>query len=336
MTMNRRSFLAAMAAGAALPRDLMGAFGDPVGRADAFGERPPRAGEVHALVLGTAQDAGFPQVGCYTERCNQGRALQAAGEGRFVSSIALVEPEAERFYLVDATPDITRQLDLIDQPAFRRRAAERRPFDGIFLTHAHIGHYTGLAVLGNEGLGIQDTPIYCTRAMADFLAANQPWAFLIEQGRIVPTPLDVDRWHRLDEHLEAQLLPVPHRDEFADTVGFLFRGPERVLLYLPDINSWSAWDRDVAEVVRDVDVALLDASFWSLDELPGRSIEDLPHPLIQQTMDRLQGVVDQGAAEIVLTHLNNSNPALDRDGPQQREIADRGFVLAREGMQFPL
>jgi len=292
--------------------------------------------ELHALVLGSVQDAGLPQVGCYSDRCDRGRALHREGRGRYVASLALVEPTAERFYLVDATPDITRQIDLIEHPAFRRRAQERRPFDGIFLTHAHIGHYAGLAVLGNEGLGIRDTPVYCTRAMADFLAANQPWAFLVEQGRIVLHPLTTDRWHRIDEHLEVQLWRVPHRDELADTVSFVFRGAGGSLLYLPDINQWGMWERDVAEAVASVDVALLDGSFWSLDELPGRSIEDVPHPLIPGTMDRLQTVVDAGDARVILTHLNNSNPALDAGGPQAAEVTRRGFEIAREGMRIGL
>jgi pyrroloquinoline quinone biosynthesis protein B len=237
---------------------------------------------------------------------------------------------------VDATPDITRQIDLIAEPAFKRRAAERRPFDGIFLTHAHIGHYTGLAVLGNEGLGIHDTPVYCTRALAEFLASNQPWAFLADQGRIELRPLDPDRWHRIDELVEVQLLKVPHRDEFADTVGFVFRGPTASMLFVPDINSWALWERDVAEAVESVDVALLDGSFWSADEVPGRVAEDIPHPLMPWTMDALQGVVDGGGAQVVLTHMNNSNPALDEGGPQQAEIRRRGFELAREGMRFEL
>jgi len=326
--MQRRHFLSALAAGAVMPRSLLSSLDHAQGRRS--------AGEVYATVLGTVQDAGLPQVGCYSERCDEGRALHAAGQGRFVSSLALVEPIAERFYLVDATPDITRQIDLITEPAFRRRAAERRPFDGIFLTHAHIGHYTGLAVLGNEGLGMRDTPVYCTEAMADFLASNQPWRFLVDQGRIELRPLDLDRWHRLDEHLEVQLWKVPHRDEFADTVGFVFRGPEASLLFLPDINSWALWDKDVAEAVASVDVALLDGSFWSMDELPGRAVEDIPHPLMTQTMDALQGVVDGGSSRVVLTHLNNSNPALDEGGPQQAEVARRGFETAREGMRFGL
>ncbi len=298
--MDRRRFLAALAAGAVVPRRALEAPAWLQLGAWTSGTegRGGSAGEIYALVLGSVQDAGLPQVGCYTERCDDGRALHAAGRGRYVSSLALVEPEAERFYLVDATPDITRQIDLIVEPGFRLRAGERRPFDGIFLTHAHIGHYTGLAVLGNEGLGVRDTPVYCTRAMAEFLSS--------------------------------------HRDELADTVGFVFRGPTATMLFLPDINSWALWERDVAEAVASVDVALLDGSFWSADEVPGRAVEDIPHPLIPWTMDALQGVVDRGAARVVLTHLNNSNPALDEDGPQQAEIRRRGFDLAREGMRFEL
>lgn len=325
--MNRRHFLAALAGGALTPRALAAMARPRRWRAD---------DEMYALVLGTTQDAGFPQVGCYTPRCDRGRALHAAGAGRFVSSLALVAPAAERYYLVDATPDITRQIDLIDEPGFRRRAAERRPFDGIFLTHAHIGHYTGLALLGNEGLGVRDTPVYCTRAMADFLAANQPWRFLVDQGRIVLRPLEAERWHRIDEDLEVQLWRVPHRDEFADTVGFVFRGPRGTLLFLPDIDHWGRWGRGAPGSVREVDVALIDGAFWSLDELPGRAIEDVPHPPITHSMDVFQPVVDAGATRVLFTHLNNSNPALDDGGPEQAEIRRRGYEVAREGLRFPL
>lgn len=325
----RRGFISAVAGAVVAPLAA-------VVPASGLGRRPVAAGELYALVLGSAQDAGLPQVGCYSELCDMGRELHSEGRGRYASSIALVEPEAERYYLVDATPDITRQIDLIPEAGFRRRASDRQPFDGIFLTHAHIGHYAGLAVLGNEGLGIRDTAVYCTEAMAAFLAANAPWSFLVDQGRLVLRPLATDRWHRIDEHLEVQLWQVPHRNEFADTVGFVFRGPSSSLLFLPDINAWRLWDRDLAEAVAAVDVALLDGSFWSADEVPGRALEDIPHPLMPQTMDLLQSVVDGGRARVVLTHLNNSNPALVEDGPQAREAERRGFILAREGMRFEL
>lgn len=323
--MRRRDFVAALGAAALAPASAWGAA-----------RRPPASGDPYALVLGTVQDGGFPQAGCFTALCDHGRKLHREGRGRYVASLALVEPGAERHWLVDATPDLTRQLDLISEPAFRRRASERRPFDGIFLTHAHVGHYLGLALLGNEGLGIRDTPVLCTPAMADFLEGNAPWSLLVRQGRIVPRPMETNRWHRVGGTLEVQLVPVPHRDEFADTVGLLVRGPGASLLYVPDINGWHLWDRDVAEAAAAVDVALLDASFWSLDELPGRTVEEVPHPLVPSTMDRLQGVVDRREARVVLTHLNNSNPLLWEEGPEAREVARRGFEVAREGMRFPL
>jgi pyrroloquinoline quinone biosynthesis protein B len=294
---------------------------------------PTPLADLHALVLGTVQDAGLPQVGCYSERCDRAR---TAVSPRYVASLALVEPESERFWLVDATPDITRQVDLIDHPAFRERAGQRRPFDGIFLTHAHIGHYLGLALLGNEGMGIRDTPAYCTAAMAAFLADNAPWSLLVDQGRIVPTVLEPGRWHEIDGSFRVQPITVPHRDEFADTVGFVFQGERASLLYVPDINSWEAWDRDVEQMVAAVDVALLDGSFYSLDELPGRTIDDVPHPLMPLTMDRLQGVIDRGESRVVFTHLNNSNPALDEGGPEAMEVVRRGFEIAREGMRVEL
>jgi pyrroloquinoline quinone biosynthesis protein B len=364
--LNRRDFLAAAAALALSPGSLdarRGSLGLAGSNPDMRFPLQPRtrgdraASELEALVLGTVQDAGLPQPGCYTDLCEHGRALDRAGTPRLVASLALIQPGAGRFHLVDATPDITRQLDLVGHPAFQERAAARDPFDGIFLTHAHIGHYLGLALLGNEGTGIRGTPVYCTERMARFLRENGPWSLMVSQGRIVPTPLalaepgapvgEAAGWHRIDDGLEAKLLGVPHRDEYADTVAFVFRrpagaaaspesGPGPSLLYLPDIDGWRAWNRDVADVVASVDYALLDATFYSADEVPGRSEDEIPHPLVPRTMDRLQGVVQQGGARVILTHLNNSNPALLDGGPEREEIERRGFEVAREGMRLEL
>tara|TARA_B100000809_G_scaffold263521_1_gene316971 strand:- start:648 stop:1598 length:951 start_codon:yes stop_codon:yes gene_type:complete len=286
----------------------------------------------YALILGIAQDAGMPQVGCYVERCERARSRERP---RYAASMALVYPDQDRYYLVDATPDITRQLDLLEEPGFRARADQRRPFDGIFLTHAHIGHYSGLAVLGREGLGMTSTPTYCTPAMADFLTNNGPWGLMVSEGRLDLRPVVSGEWNRIDDQLQARALLVPHRPEYSDTVGWVFRGPTRTILYLPDIDSWERWELDVEDVVAAVDVALLDASFYSGDEVPGRNIEDLPHPLVPHSMDRLQGRVDAGD-RVVFTHLNNTNPALFEDSREAAEVRRRGFEIATEGQRIPL
>jgi pyrroloquinoline quinone biosynthesis protein B len=286
----------------------------------------------YALVLGISQDAGMPQVGCYAERCDRAR---ARANPLYAASLALCDPDRDRYYLVDATPDITRQLDLIDEPGFRERAGERRPFDGIFLTHAHIGHYAGLAVLGREGLGMQPTPTYCSQEMADFLTQNGPWGLMVSEGRLDLRPVEGNGWMRIDDQLEARALFVPHRPEYSDTVGWMFRGPTQTILYLPDIDSWERWELDVRDVVESVDVALLDASFYSGAEVPGRNIEDIPHPLIPHSMDVLQERVDAGS-RVVFTHLNNTNPAIFEDSTEAAEARRRGFEIATEGQRIPL
>ncbi len=286
----------------------------------------------YALVLGIAQDSGMPQVGCYAERCERAR---RRAKPRYAASLALIDPDRDRYYLIDATPDITRQLDLIEEPGFRRRAEQRRPFDGIFLTHAHIGHYTGLAVLGREGLGMAPTPTYCTEQMADFLTTNGPWSLMVSEGRLDLRPVTPSEWTQIDDRLEARALLVPHRPEYADTVGWIFRGPTQTLLYLPDIDSWERWELDVEDVVASVDVALLDATFFSGNEMPGRSVEDIPHPLVPHSMDRLQASVDAGS-RVVFTHLNNTNPALFEDSVEAEEVRRRGFEIATEGQRIPL
>ncbi len=313
MTLSRRAFLGSSLLAAGAPRALF------------------QQAEPYVLVLGVVQDGGLPQAGCYSERCERARSEPP----RYVASLAIVVPEAERFYLVDASPNLAAQMDLIEEPAFRRRATRRDPFDGIFLTHAHMGHYLGLALLGREGLGIQPTPCYCSPAMERYLTDNGPWSLMVEEGRLEFPRIPMERWTDVDGVFDVRMMPVPHRPEFSDTVAYMFRGSRQTILYVPDIDSWEAWDRPVAEVVAGVDVALIDGSFYSGDEVPGRNIEDIPHPLIPHSMDLLQDAA-RTQSRVVFIHLNNTNPALDRGGPAEREIERRRFEVAREGLRIPL
>jgi len=236
---------------------------------------------------------------------------------------------------VDATPDLIRQMDLIPGEKFRERASRRRPFEGILLTHAHIGHYLGLALLGREALAIDPTPCYCSTRMADFLATNGPWSLMVEEGRLDLRVLEPDRPTRLAADLEVTALPVPHRDEYSDTFGFVIRGRRRSLLYLPDIDRWEAWDRDIVSIVESVDVAMLDSTFYSAAEVGGRSQEQIPHPLVTDTMRRL-GAAARSGRSVVLTHLNNSNPVLDEGSPERAAVLEAGFIVARAGQRYPL
>ncbi len=294
------------------------------------------AAQVQAVVLGVAQDGGLPHLGCDRARCEAARSDPA--RALRVASIGLVVPargdRAGRCWILDATPDLPAQVDMLHAVMGGTRPAGL-PVDGIFLTHAHIGHYTGLMYLGREVMAARGVPVWATARMGRFLRRHGPWRRLVQGEHIALERIAPGRAVRIDDGLSVEPLRVPHREEESDVVGFLVHGPRRRLLYIPDIDAWGRWDRDIADVVRGVDVALLDATFYSADELPGRPMSEIPHPLVTDTMDRLEPLVREGR-RVILIHLNHTNPALDADGPERREVERRGFEVAHAGMRIDL
>ena len=285
----------------------------------------------YALVLGTAQDGGFPQIACDRELCRAARADPTLR--RHVASLLLVDPATGRRWLFDASPDLPEQVELARGHGGPAADAPGRPplFDGVFLTHAHMGHYTGLLHLGREAYGTETTPVYTTRAMGAFLGANGPWSLLLEAGHLELVTLEPDRPVDLGGGLSVTPIPVPHRGEFSDTLAFLIRGPRRALLYLPDIDKWERWERPVEDVLAGVDVALLDGSFFDGDELPDRDMASIPHPFVVESLARFGALPASERAKVRFTHLNHSNPALDPDGPAAARVRAAGMAVAREG-----
>lgn len=265
---------------------------------------PPAKGTWELVVLGIAQDGGMPHLGCRQELCQSMRDGKRKPER--VASLGLMNRALGKAYLFDATPDFGSQLQSL--------TAGRLP-DGIFLTHAHIGHYTGLMYLGRESVDAAGVPVYATDRMTTFLRSNGPWSQLAQKGNIALKLLVPDRAVDLGDGLKVTPFTVPHRDEFSDTVGFLIEGPTRKALYIPDIDQWPKWSRRIRDVAGQVDLAFLDGTFASADEIPGRMIADIPHPLMPVTRDLLQGV----RAKVWFIHLNHTNAQIDapdvvRDG----------------------
>jgi pyrroloquinoline quinone biosynthesis protein B len=287
---------------------------------------PPPAGPV-VRVLGSVQDGGLPHSACDCARCE--RARENPAEARLVTSLGILFPSEGLRYLIDATPDIRPQLDALG-------AVGRRPVDGVFLTHAHIGHYLGLAFFGFEATHTERVPVYCTPELAEFLRSNAPWDQLVRLENIVLHELAHGETIELHPDLNVTVVPVPHRDEYADTVGFILRGPQRSLLYVPDTDAWNAWDPPLTDLLDGIDIAILDGTFFSPDELPDRDVSAIGHPLIEHSMDLLEPLVRSGEVEVHFTHLNHSNPALDPGGEEIRMIHERRFDVALEGREFPL
>jgi pyrroloquinoline quinone biosynthesis protein B len=290
------------------------------------------------VALGTVQDGGLPQAGCTCAQCTAARRDPA--RKRHVASLALVVPATGHTWLIDATPDLSAQIDRIHtwRPHPEGRP-DRAPVDGVLLTHAHIGHYLGLALFGFEAIDTRDLPVYGSPRMVAFLKANGPWSQLVARKNVALRELRPGVPLALDRGVTVTPIPVPHRDEYTDTLAFLIRGPRRALLYVPDTDAWASWQRPLTDVLRGVDVALLDGTFDSPDELPDRDVTKIKHPLIESTMDLLAPMVRAGRAgrlRVLFTHLNHSNPALDPASPARRRIEARGFGVLAEGEEIPL
>ncbi len=139
---------------------------------------------IEAILLGTAQDGGLPQAGCYCVRCAAARANPALRQ--WAACLGLVDYSTRQSWLIDATPDFREQLDAL------HRIAPDCPLAGIILTHAHTGHYAGLIHLGREAWGTRDMPVYASPRMADFLRRNAPWSQLVALGNVELRPRDLE------------------------------------------------------------------------------------------------------------------------------------------------
>ena len=289
------------------------------------------------IALGTAQDGGFPHTGCDCSRCAAARKTPALV--RHVASLAIHVPRTGHVYLVDATPDLPAQIEKIH--AFRGHPegkTDRKPVDGVLLTHAHIGHYLGLAHFGFESLSTKDLPVHVSPRMAEYLRGNGPWSQLVRLGNITLKEFQPGTRFELEEGLSVTAIQVPHRDEYSDTMAFLIRGPKKTLFYVPDTDTWKTWARPLPQFLEEekVDIALLDATFYSPDELPDRDASKIKHPLVTDSMDLLEPLVKAGKLQVWFTHMNHSNPALERDGAARKAIEARGFRVLDEGAELPL
>ncbi len=294
--------------------------------------------QVRIRILGSMQDGGLPHAGCSCVRCEACAGGRAPP--RHVASLALIVEGGSggkpRVFLFDATPDLREQLRMLrDVRPGTAAGVDRKPVDGIFLTHAHMGHYLGLAHLGYEALHAPGIAVWCTPRMAAFLRANAPWSRLVELGEIEVHEVDPGKEVDLGGAL-VRSVPVPHRDELSDTVAYEISVGGRRVLYMPDCDPWHRW-RDRAEaLIERADIAILDATFFSAGELPGRDISRIGHPLVVDTITMLADRVRQGKVRVILTHMNHTNPLIEEGSDARRRAGEAGFEIAREGREIVL
>ena len=279
-------------------------------------------------MLGVAQDGGYPHMGCTKKCCTM--AWEHDSMKRYVVSLALVDPESKRWWLFEATPNIKEQLHYFQ--ILTKGQYAYLP-SGIFITHAHIGHYTGLMEFGKEVMNTKPIPVYALSRMNAFLESNGPWSQLVTQFNIDLRDMMVDTPIILSGHIRVGAFVVPHRDEYSETAGFKIITDNKKYLFIPDINKWEQWNRSILDEVKTADVALLDATFFDDTELPGRNISEVPHPFVSETMNLFKNESKDTRSKIHFIHINHTNPLL-WDTQKQNEVKQAGFNIANQGQEL--
>ena len=286
---------------------------------------PPQCA-VALMVLGAGQDGGRPQIAQPDDS-----AWRDPARRRMAASLALIDTRGQtRRWLFEATPDLRAQLQMLDQAY---PAARPIGLDGIFLTHAHIGHYAGLMFLGHESAGAQGVTTYVMPRMARFLSEHGPWSQLVRRGNLALAPMADGQAQALGEDISVTPFLAPHRQEFSEVVGYRIEGPSRSAIFLPDIDSWEQWDEAgvrVEDVIASVEVAYLDATFYADGEIPGRDMSGFPHPFITHSMARFAALPASERAKVRFIHLNHTNPA-QLPGPARDTGERAGMRDAAEG-----
>jgi len=281
----------------------------------------------YAVVLGIAQDGGSPHAGCERRCCTN--LWKNDSLKKMVSCISVIDPKSGLAWMIDATPDFAKQYHIITKEHNARLA-------GIFLTHAHIGHYTGLMHLGREVMGSKNIVVYAMPKMKLFLENNEPWKQLVSLKNIHIIKIEDKKEIILSKNLLIEPFKVPHRDEFSETVGYNIIGPKESLLYIPDIDKWDKWEHDILFWIESTSYALLDGTFYYDGEIPNRNMSEIPHPFIMESMNYFETLLERNQNKIFFIHLNHTNPAIRENSAASRNIIKNGFNVARKGMKLYL
>ena len=274
-------------------------------------------------LLGIAQDGGRPQPGCIRPCCEN----LSSEDHRSPVSIS-IQTEGGKTLLVEATRDLGRQLRFIGNPSV----------DHLFLTHAHLGHVDGLGLFGRETMSARNIQLHCSPSMQSLVETTPAWNQLLKQN-----VFQFASFPRIEiDDVAVEFHQVPHRDELSDTHAIVVRGENKSILFLSDHDTWKeTLDAHGRKTIREflaklnVDIALLDGTFWSGDELQGRDMNVVPHPTVEESLQQL-GMKLKEDPQIVFFHLNHTNPLHNMDSEEYRTLTALGWDVGFETQQFIL
>lgn len=286
---------------------------------------------VSLVILGTIQDAGSPQINCKKDCCKD--LLITPDRNRKIVSLGIIDQINNKKYLFEATPYITSQSQVLQNFG---STISSTFLDGIFLTHAHIGHYTGLMYLGKEGMNASNLNVYAMPKMKTYLEQNGPWSQLVQIKNILLQELKNESKVILTSQLSVIPYTVPHRDEFSETVGYTIVGPSKKALFIPDIDKWEKWNKNIIEEISKVDYAFIDGTFYDAVEINNRNIAEIPHPFIIESMNKFKNLSKAEKDKIYFIHFNHTNPVLQKNSEQEKQVIENGFHISKINDTFNL
>ncbi len=299
-------------------------------------------------VLGSGAGGGFPQWNCNCHNCHRLRHQEMNGTARTQSSIA-VSSDERNWLLFNTSPDIRAQLESF--PAIQPREGVRDTgIKAILLIDSQIDHTTGMLML-REGKPLQ---VYCTEMVKQDLSTGFPLFKMLEDYCTIehhPVPLDggsftipgIDDLRFHSHSLKSKAPPYsPHRHDphDGDNIGVIIEqiSTGKKVYYAPGLGEIEA---HVMNAMQEADCLLVDGTFWTDDEMgqqgispkKAREIGHLPQSGPGGMIEVLGGVPE---TRKILIHINNTNPILDDDSGQRKQLAAEGIEVAYDGMEIVL
>ncbi len=300
-------------------------------------------------VLGAAAGGGFPQWNCNCRNCDGVRKGSLRATPRTQSSIA-VSADNINWILFNASPDLLAQYKSFAelQPA---RTIRDTAIRSVVLMDAQIDHTTGLLML-REGRPLE---IYCTDMVREDLSTGNPLFKILGHYCGV-------NWHEVPtgrgntfpvigaEELTFTAVPSksnappysPHRDNplEGDNIGMRIADPRsgKVLFYAPGLGEI---EPHLKPFLEEADVLMVDGTFWTDDEmirlgLSKKHARDIGHLPQSGAGGMIEVLKPLKASRKILIHINNTNPILDEDSDERRQLADAGIEVAYDGMDVKL
>ena len=136
-------------------------------------------------------------------------------------------------------------------------------------------------------------------------------------------------------NISVKPIKVPHRDEYSETAAYEIIGKNKKALFIPDIDKWEKWEKNLIELVQEFDYLLLDATFYDSKEI-NRDISEIPHPLVSETISLLENLSLKDKSKVYFIHMNHTNMMLDPKSDLSEYVTSKGFNIARLGLKLEL